>query len=188
MYLSTTQFLWPSMTLAVRTKADVPVAPLVRKTVGAIDPQLAVFNVRTMATMLDTNAAQPRITAWLVGLFAALALLLAGIGVYGVLAYLVTQRTREIGVRIALGARPGAVLGLVVGHSLRLSLAGVVLGIVGAVLLAPTIQSQLYGVEPRDATTLVIVSVSLLAVALVAGYIPARRATRVNPLTALRAE
>src|SRR5262249_21044082 len=185
---STTQFVWPAMTLVVRTKADVPVAPLVRKTVSAIDPQLAVFNVRTMATLLDTNAAQPRITAWLVGGFAALALLLAGTCGYGVLAYLVTQRTREIGVRIALGARPSAVLGLVVGHSLRLSLVGVGLGIVGALLLAPAIESQLFGVQPRDATTLAVVSVSLLAVALAAGYIPARRATRVNPLTALRAE
>ena len=127
-------------------------------------------------------------TAWLVGLFAALALLLAGIGVYGVLAYLVTQRTREIGVRLALGAKPASVLRLVVGHSFRLSAIGVAIGAAGALLLAPAIESQLYGVRPRDATTLIAVSVLLLAVALLAGYLPARRATRVDPLVALRVD
>ena len=188
MYLSTTQFLWPAMTLVVRTKADVPVAPIIRTTVGALDPQLAVFNVRTMETMLENNAAQPRVTAWLVGMFAILALLLAAIGVYGVLAYLVTQRTREIGVRIALGARPGSVLRLVVGHSLRLSVAGIALGVGGALLAGPAIESQLFGVKPRDPATLAAAALSLLTIAIVASYIPARRATRVDPLTALRAE
>ena len=188
MYFSATQFLWPTMTLVVRTAADVPVARQIRAVVSAADPQLAVFNVRTMETLLENNAAQPRVTAWLVGLFAALALLLAGIGVYGVLAYLVTQRTREIGVRLALGAKPASVLRLVVGHSFRLSAIGVAIGAAGALLLAPAIESQLYGVRPRDATTLIAVSVLLLAVALLAGYIPARRATRVDPLVALRVD
>jgi len=128
------------------------------------------------------------VTAWLVGMFAILALLLAAIGVYGVLAYLVTQRTREIGLRIALGARPGSVLQLVVGHSLRLSVIGISLGVAGALLLGPSIESQLYGVKPRDAATLVVVALSLLAIAILASYLPARRATRVDPLTALRAE
>jgi ABC-type antimicrobial peptide transport system permease subunit len=121
-------------------------------------------------------------------MFAILALLLAAIGVYGVLAYLVTERTREIGLRIALGARPGSVLQLVVGHSLRLSLAGIAVGVAGALLLGPSIESQLYGVKPRDAATLAAVALSLLAIAILASYIPARRATRVDPLTALRAE
>jgi putative ABC transport system permease protein len=188
MYLSTTQFLWPTMTVVVRTETDIPVAAVLRKVVGGADPQLAVFNVRTMKTLLDNGSAQPRVTAWLVGLFAILALVLAAIGVYGVLAYLVTQRTREIGLRIALGARPGSVLGLVIGHSLRLSLAGVALGVAGAVMLGPAIESQLYGVKPRDPATLVIVPLALLFVAVLASYIPARRATQVDPLTALRAE
>jgi putative ABC transport system permease protein len=188
MYMSTTQRLWPSMTLVVRAKSDVPVAPIIRKTVGAIDPQLAVYNVRTMEALIDNNAAQPRVTAWLVGMFAILALLLAAIGVYGVLAYLVTQRTREIGLRIALGARPRSVLQLVVGHSLRLSAIGISFGVVGALLLGPSIESQLFGVKPRDAATLVVVALSLLAVAVLASYIPARRATQVDPLTALRTE
>ena len=188
MYYAATQFLWPSMTLVVRTTADVPVAPMVRRIVSAADPQLAVFNVRTMETLLETSTAQPRLTAWLVGLFAVLALLLAAIGVYGVLAYLVTQRTREIGVRLALGARPGSVLRLVVGHSFRLSAIGVALGAAAALLLGPAIESQLYGVRPRDAATLATVSAALLAVALLAAYLPARRATRVDPLVALRVD
>jgi putative ABC transport system permease protein len=188
MYLSTTQFLWPTMTMVVRTDTDIPVAAVLRKIVGAADPQLAVFNVRTLQTLLENGSAQPRVTAWLVGLFAILALLLAAIGVYGVLAYLVAQRTREIGLRIALGARPGSVLGLVVGHSMRLSIAGVALGVAGAVMLGPTIESQLYGVRPRDIPTLIAVPVALLLIAVLASYIPARRATQVDPLTALRAE
>jgi len=100
----------------------------------------------------------------------------------------VTQRTREIGVRIALGARPRSVLALVVGHSLRLSLAGIALGVIAALWLAPAIESQLFGVRPRDAATLAAAAGGLLAIALLASYIPARRATRVDPLTALRTE
>jgi putative ABC transport system permease protein len=188
MYFSSTQLINTQMTIVIRTKGDFSVAATVRKAVSAIDPQLAVFNVRSMETLMATNTTQPRVTAWLVGMFAMLALLLAAIGVYGVLAYLVTQRTREIGVRIALGARPGSVLGLVVGHSLRLSVAGIVLGAAGALLLAPRIQTQLYQVQPRDPATLVAVSLALLTIAALASYIPARRATRVDPLTALRAE
>lgn len=188
MYLSTTQYLWPAMTLVIRTASDVPVAALLRKTVSGLDPQLAVYNVRTMETLLQNNNAQPRITAWLVGGFALLALLLAGLGVYGVLAYLVTQRTREIGVRLALGARPASVRRLVVGHSLRLSLLGVALGTVAAVLLGPVLESQLFGVPARDAATLTAVPIALLCIAIMASYIPARRATRVDPLLALRVE
>jgi ABC-type antimicrobial peptide transport system permease subunit len=188
MYFSSTQFVDTQMALVIRTKGDIPVAATVRKAVSAIDPQLAVFNVRSMEALMAVNTTQPRVTAWLVGMFAILALLLAAIGVYGVLAYLVTQRTREIGVRIALGARPGAVLGLVVGHSLRLSVAGILLGAAGALLLAPQIETQLYQVRSRDPATLIAVSLSLLIISVLASYIPARRATRVDPLTALRAE
>jgi len=188
MYLSTTQFLWPAMTFVVRTRGSEPIAPLVRRVVSKLDPELAVFNVRTMETLIQTNTAQPRLAAWLVGAFALLALLLAAIGVYGVLAYLVAQRTREIGVRIALGARPASVLRLVAGHSLKLSLVGISLGLLGALALGPTIQSQLYNVRPRDAATLAAVAVALVLVASFASYVPARRATRVDPLTALRSE
>jgi putative ABC transport system permease protein len=121
-------------------------------------------------------------------MFATLALLLAAIGVYGVLAYLVARRTREIGVRIALGARPGSVLRLVVGQSLRVAALGITIGVAAAVLLAPQIESQLFDVKPRDPVTLAAVAAALLGVALLASYLPARRATRVDPLTALRTE
>ena len=188
MYFSATQFAPTQLALTVRTRSDMPVAATIRKTVGAIDPQLAVFNVRTMETLIATNTTQPRVTAWLVGTFAMLALLLAAIGVYGVLAYLVTQRTREIGVRIALGARPSSVVGLVAGQLLRLSVAGIGLGVVAALWLAPYIETQLFGVRPRDATTLAAVALALLAIAALASWIPARRAARVDPLTALRSE
>ena len=127
-------------------------------------------------------------TAWLVAMFALLALLLAAIGVYGVLAYLVAQRTREIGLRIALGARRTSVVRLVVGQALRLSIAGVAIGVAAAAALAPTIRSQLFGVTPRDPSTMIAVPLALLAIATLASYLPARRATRVDPLIALRTE
>ena len=188
MYLSTTQFLWPAMTFVVRTAGDQPMGNAIRKSVNTVDPQLAVFAVRTFDTLLDTNIAQPKVTAWLFGLFAALALLLAAIGVYGVLSSLVAQRTREIGVRLALGAKPASVRRLVVGHALRLSLLGIGLGSAGALLAGPALESQLFGVKPRDPVTLAAVTTALLAVALLASYLPARRATRVDPLIALRTE
>jgi ABC-type antimicrobial peptide transport system permease subunit len=188
MYLSATQISTQAMNLVVRTRTEAPVAAIVRKTVESIDPQLAVYDVRTLDALIADNAAQPRVTAWLVGMFAILALLLAAIGVYGVLAYLVAQRTREIGVRIALGARPGSVLRLVVGQSLRVAALGITIGVAAALLLAPQIESQLFGVKPRDPLTLGAVAAVLLWVALLASYLPARRATRVDPLTALRTE
>jgi len=188
MYLPTTQYLFPVMTFVVRTRGDQPSANVIRKAVNDIDPLLAVFNVRTFDALLESGTAQPRVTAWLFGVFAALALLLAAIGVYGVLAYVVAQRTREIGVRLALGARPALVRRMVVGHSLKLSLTGIVLGAAGALLAGPALESQLFGVRPRDPVTLAGVAASLLAVALLASYIPARRATRVDPLLALRSD
>ncbi len=188
MYFPTSQLLWPTMTIVARTSTATALPPLIRKTVASLDPQLAIFNVRTMDTLLENTTAQPRLTAWLVGLFALLALLLAAIGVYGVLAYLVAQRTQEIGVRMALGARPGSVIKLVLGHAVRLTVVGVIIGVAGAALLGPYMASQLFGVGPRDLTTLTGVAVGLIAIAILASYVPARRATRVDPLVALRAE
>jgi len=153
-----------------------------------VDPLLPIAGFKSVAEVRHGSLASQRFQAVLLGLLAGLALLLAAIGVYGVLAYLVTQRTREIGLRLALGARPGSVLRLVVGHSFRLSAIGVALGAAAALLLGPAIESQLYGVRPRDAATLATVSAALLAVALLAAYLPARRATRVDPLVALRVE
>jgi putative ABC transport system permease protein len=188
MYFPARQLLWPTMTIVARSSLGTSLASSIRQKVVALDPQLAVFNVRTMDTVLDANTAQPRLTAWLVGLFALLALLLAAIGVYGVLAYLVAQRTQEIGVRMALGARPGAVVRLVLGHALKMTALGVTIGITGAALLSPYLESQLFGVGPRDAPTFAGVAIGLMAIAILASYVPARRATRVEPLIALRAE
>jgi putative ABC transport system permease protein len=188
MYFTSRQLLWPTMTIVVRSAIASPLAPVIREKVAAIDPQLAIFNVRTMDTLLESNRAQPRLTAWLVGLFALLALLLAAIGVYGVLAYLVAQRTQEIGVRMALGARRQAVLRLIIGHAVRLTTVGIVIGIAAAAALGPYMKAQLYGIGPRDTTTLIAVTMGLMAIAIIASSIPALRATRVDPLIALRAE
>jgi putative ABC transport system permease protein len=188
MYFSTGEFLWPTMTMVVRASGDVPLAASIRRVVSSIDPQLAVFNVRQMADLLTDNTAQPQTTAWIVGSFAALALLLAMIGVYGVLAYLVVQRTREIGVRMALGATRRSATGLVLRYALGLSAVGVAAGVIGALAAGPAFASQLYGISARDSATLVAVPVVLLAVSLLAALVPAWRATRVDPLVALRAE
>ena len=159
-----------------------------RQKIATLDPELAVFNVRTMDAMLQESAAQPRLTAWLVSLFAVLALVLAAIGVYGVIAYLVAQRTQEIGVRMALGARRVTVVRLVLGHALRLSSIGALTGVGASILLGPAVSSQLFGVSPHDRLTLASVPLVLVAIAMLAGWLPALRATRVDPLVALRTD
>ena len=122
------------------------------------------------------------------GLFASLALVLAAVGVYGVIAYLVAQRTQEIGVRMALGAQRLSVVQLVLGHALRLSLAGALLGVLASALLGPAISSQLFGVSPHDPLTVSSVPIVLVGIAVLAGGVPALRATRVDPLVALRTD
>ena len=188
MYFSSGELLWPTMTVMVRAAGEIPVGRDIRRTVSALDPQLAVFNVQQMTDAIANNRTQPQMAAWLVGGFAALAMLLAIIGVYGVLAYLVVQRTREFGVRMALGSTRRGVTRLVLGHALRLSGAGVIAGAIASLLAGPVLASQLYGVSPRDAGTLVAVPVFLLAVSILAAFVPAWRATRVDPLMALRAD
>jgi putative ABC transport system permease protein len=129
-----------------------------------------------------------RVLMILLGLFAGLALVLATIGIYGVMSYTVTQRTREIGIRVALGAGTGEILGLVLGESLRLSLVAVVLGVGAAILGGKALEAQLYGVAATDPVTLIAVSLAILAVCLVASFLPARRASKVDPMVALRYE
>ena len=188
-YLSIYQFNFRAVRLVLRTTAaPTALENAVRQEIQAVDPQLPVFGVRTMKEVVAGALAQRRFSAQLIGLFAAAALLLAGIGIYGLIAYTVNQRSREIGVRMALGAQPGEVLKLVIHQGLRLTLIGVVIGLVASLALTNLMSSLLYGVHTTDAVTLISVPLSLIAVALLACYIPARRATRVGPMVALRSE
>jgi len=147
-----------------------------------------LWNITTLADQIGEQTSQRRFQSYLLGLFAAIALVLAGVGIYGLLHYSVAQRTREIGVRMALGARASDVVVMVVREGLVLALSGVALGVAGALLLMRTIASLLFGVAPNDPVTIAAASGLLTTIALVACYIPARRATRVDPLLALRCE
>jgi putative ABC transport system permease protein len=176
-------------TLAVRTATDpVQIARAVVAEVRAIDPDLPVANIRTMDEVLSRSVAQRRLVMSLLGGFAGVALMLAAVGIYGVMAYMVSQRTREIGVRLALGARPAQVLRLVVGQALWLAVLGVAAGLFGAYFLTSLMQTLLYGVTPTDPATFAAVALTLGIIALAASAVPGVRATRVDPAIALRAE
>ena len=153
-----------------------------------IDPSLSVFNVRTLAEQVSQSLAPLRVNVVLLGVFGVLALLLASIGLYGVASYSVSQRTREIGVRMALGAQPTNVLGLVLGRGLVLVGAGLVIGLLAALAAAGVMRALVIGINPRDPLTFGVTAVVLGAVALFATWLPARRATRIDPLVALRTE
>ncbi len=177
------------MTLVVRTAGEpMSLAAPVAHEVALMDRDLPVAAVRPMAEVVAAAASTPRFRGTLLGLFAVLALTLAAIGIYGVLAYVVGQRTREIGIRMAIGARPGAVLGLVVSRGLWWALAGVMIGLVLAVIAGRLMAGLLYHVGPADPVTFIGVPIVLTLVALVACVVPAVRAMRVNPITALRTE
>jgi predicted permease len=188
MYLSTARFVWPTMTIIVRAEDRAQPAALIRNSVRAQDAQLATFNVRKMEDLIDQSAAQPRLQASLIGLFAVLAALLAAIGIYGVLAYLVSQRSQEIGIRMALGAGRPAVLRLFLSRGLWLAATGVAAGVAGSLGTARWLSSLLFEVRARDPWTIAAAATIVAVVALAASYIPARRATRVDPLIALRTE
>jgi putative ABC transport system permease protein len=188
MYLPTSHYLWPSMTVIVRAPKAAQAAAVMRSALRELDPQLALFNVRQMEELIDQSAAQPRLNASLVGSFAVLAALLAAIGIYGVLAYLVSQRTQEIGIRMALGAGRPSVLRLFLGRGMWLAGCGLLVGIAGALGAARWLGSMLFEVRARDPLTIAASVAAVATVAVIASYIPARRATRVNPLLALRSE
>jgi putative ABC transport system permease protein len=156
--------------------------------VHELDAELALANVRTMDEWVSNGAAQPRLNATLLGAFATVALLIAAIGIYGVLAYSVAQRTREIGLRLALGAAPSGVLRLVIGEGLKITVVGLAIGELGAFVLSRTLQSLVYDVPVRDPFTFAAVAVLLSAVALLACIVPATRAVRVDPMAALRCD
>jgi putative ABC transport system permease protein len=155
---------------------------------SAIDKDLPVFNVRTMAQAMNASVAPRRFTLSLVGLFAVLALALTAVGIYGMLSYSVSQRTRELGIRMALGASRQAVLRLMLGQGMRLALGGIGLGLAGSLPLTRLIQSQLFEISGSDPLTLITVAMLLAAVAAFACWRPARRAAQADPMVALRAE
>jgi putative ABC transport system permease protein len=175
--------------LLVRTHGNpMDLLPAVRQQVSEIDPQVPIYGAETLEQVAADSMAEPRMTASLVSLFGGLVLFLAVAGIYGVIAYWVTERTHEIGVRMALGAERRDVLRMVVGQGLRLALIGVAIGIAGAFVLTRFLASLLYGVKATDPLTFIAVSFILIAVALLACYIPARRAAKVDPMVALRYE
>jgi predicted permease len=160
----------------------------IRRELASLDPTQAIVDARRMDDVVANSLASRRFSLVVLGMFAAIALVLSIVGIYGVVTHLVGQRTREFGVRLALGAPAGDVLRNVLGYGMRLALAGSIVGVGCALTLSGLLRSLLYGVSPTDAATIVIVTAGLLGVTLVACYLPARRATRVDPLVALRAE
>jgi len=175
------------MTLIVRTAGDPgPVAVATQREARALDPAMPMFEVETLATQLDASLVQERLVATLSSVFGLLALLLACIGLYGVMAYDVTSRTREIGVRMALGASAQRIVGMTLGETLRLVGIGVVFGLGASLAVTRWVKSLLFGLQPHDPLTIGLAVLLLLAVAAVAGFLPARRAARVDPMVALR--
>ncbi|HWQ31520.1 MAG TPA: ABC transporter permease [Blastocatellia bacterium] len=179
----------PGLSLVVRTAGEpAALTDTIRRAVLAIDPNQPVYNVQTMQTVIDDSISSQRLNMVLLAIFAAVALGLAVTGIYSVMSYLVTQHTRDIGIRMALGARPADVLRLVVGQGMTLTAGGMVIGVAGAFALTRLMASLLFGVTATDALTFIGVPLLLFVTALLACYVPARRATRVDPVIALRTE
>lgn len=175
--------------MVVKTASD-PASMLstVRRQVSQLDPTLPIFGINTMKEMRDRNVAPDRLNLGLLGAFAVLALVLAVIGLYGLLAFTVTQRQREIGVRLALGAQRHQVLNLIVGQGCRLIGIGIALGLLGSLALTRVLSALLFEITPTDPATFLAVTIILFAVAVLACYVPARRAAGIDPITALRHE
>jgi predicted permease len=192
MYVLYTQKQWPSMLnmrVVLRTKTDPgSMTQSVREALHSVDPDLPLAKVATLTTLVSNSLAQPRFSMLLLASFGLLALSLASIGMYGVISYSVVQRTQEIGIRMALGAEQRNVFRMVLGQGTRLALAGIGIGLAGAFAVTRMIAFLLYGVQATDPLTFAAVSLLLMAIALLACYLPARRATRVDPIVALRHE
>jgi putative ABC transport system permease protein len=172
-------------------RTDAPTAslvPAIREIVASLDKDIPLYEVKTMDDYVAGSIAQPRLSSTLLGIFAALALVLAMVGIYGVMSFSVEQRTNEIGIRMTLGAQRADVLRLVLRQGFAIAAIGVALGIAGALASSGLLKSLLFGVKPGDPITLIAVAILLVVCVLAACYIPARRATRVDPMVALRYE
>jgi putative ABC transport system permease protein len=177
------------MNVVVRSDGDpATITSMVKAQIWTVDRELPVTKARTMTEVMAASVASQRFTMLLLGIFAAVALALATVGIYGLMSYSITERTHEIGIRMALGAQAGDVLRMVVGQGLKLILVGIIVGLAGAFALTRIMSSLLFGVSAVDPMTFLAVSVVLALVALAACYIPARRATRVDPMVALHYE
>jgi putative ABC transport system permease protein len=188
-YVSYWQYPMQAPTILLRvTGSPAALADLIRRETKTLIPNLPPPLIRTMDDLISDTVAQPRLQTGLLAGFAGVALLLAAIGLYGVLAYSVAQREREIGVRLTLGAQRHQVLALVIGRGMRLVLAGLVVGLIVSVALTRVMRSLLYGVTPTDPLTVVLAAAVLLGATLLACWLPARRAARTDPVVALRAE
>jgi putative ABC transport system permease protein len=177
------------LTIVIRTTGDpAALAPVIRGMVASADKNVLVSDVQTMDQVVADATAEPRFYALVIGVFAAVALLLAAVGIYGVMSYSVSRRTQEIGIRMALGAKPDDVIKSVVKQGALLAAAGVGTGLIGALALTRLMARLLYGVRPSDPVTFAVVAILLSTVAVFASYIPARRAAKVDPMVALRYE
>jgi ABC-type antimicrobial peptide transport system permease subunit len=177
------------MYLVVRAEKDpLGLAASIRDRIRQVDPDVPASSIRTMEDRLSASLAQPRLQAVVLGTFAGLALLLAGVGIYGVMSYAARQRTREIGIRMAIGASSRAILTLLLGRGLLLVAAGLTAGLLGAAALTRALRTLLFGVSTSDPLVFGGVTAVLAAVAMVAAWVPARRATRLEPVAALREE
>jgi putative ABC transport system permease protein len=188
-YRPLAQFPYSAMTLVVRGSGDpAAYASSLRAAIKSVDAQVAVADVRTMNDLASRSLARTRLSTTLFSLFGALGLLLATVGIYGVMSYTMQQRRHEIGVRMALGARAGDVVRMAVQRGAQLVLLGIVIGTVGSLAGAHLMEKLLFGVTPGDRLTFAVITVVLGGAALLAAYVPARRATRIDPVTVLRGE
>jgi putative ABC transport system permease protein len=189
LYLPIDQDSFADLYLAVRTDGDpVALAPTLRALVHSLDPQISILQMSTMEQILDEHVASRRLLMILLTVFAGVALLLALIGIYGVMGNAVSQRTNEIGVRMALGAQRGEIAAMILREGARIGLMGLGLGVGIALFVTKLLKAALFGVTPTDASTYVAVVALMLVVGLIACYLPARRAARIDPLSAIRAE
>jgi ABC-type antimicrobial peptide transport system permease subunit len=179
----------PATVFLVRTAAD-PAATLgaIREAVRSVDPELPMMDVSTQSEQIDKNLQQERVFAEAYAMFGALAMLIAAIGLFGLMSYSVARRTNEIGIRMALGAQQAAVLRLIMGESMALVVGGVALGLFAALALGRLVTALLFGLAPTDGPTIVTATIVMLVVSAIAGYLPARRAARVDPIIALHYE